>query len=62
MFKYAVKTAKSIEDGKDYYTVVATGTKKAMMKVASIVDNDPNTVASVIKRSKDGEVVYSYSK
>lgn len=61
-FNYAVKTAKSIERGEDYYTVIAHGTKKQMLGWAKMLDAHPETIASKITREKDDKVVQSYMR
>lgn len=57
-FNYAVKTEKS----KDYYTVIAWGTKKRMQEWAEKFDAMPDTIASKITRENDGKVVQSYAR
>lgn len=57
-FNYAVKTKRK----PNYYTVIASGTKKYMQEWAEIYDALPDTIASRITREKDGKVVHSYKR
>lgn len=61
-FSYAIKTDKSIENGENYFTVIAWGTKRQMMEWAKTFDAMPDTVESKITRSKDKAIVHSYRR
>lgn len=59
-FTYAVKTDKGIGRGDAYFTVIASGTKKDMLKQAEVFDAHPETVESKITRESDGEIIHHY--
>ena len=56
MFEYAVKT----EISNEYFTVLAHGTKRDMLKFAEKFDAHPETIESKITRRKDSKIVHYY--
>lgn len=62
MFAYKVKTDKGVKEGKNYFTVIAHGTKRDMLEMAKTFDAHPETVASRVVREKDGKAVHCYER
>ena len=58
MFEYAVKT----EISNEYFTVLAHGTKKDMLKFAEQFDAHPETLESKITHKKDNAIVHHYTR